>query len=45
MHGRGALELQQSLARVLSGGQRDPIEGGLDVLVHKRAKQGVREVR
>jgi hypothetical protein len=45
LRGQGVLELQQSLAEVLSGGQRDLVVGGLDILAHKRAKQGVREVR
>jgi hypothetical protein len=45
MRGRGALELRQSFTGVSSGGQRDSVEGGFNVLVHKRTKQGVREVR
>jgi hypothetical protein len=30
--------------RSLIGGQQDPIEVGLDVLEHNRAKQDVREI-
>jgi hypothetical protein len=39
LRGQGALELRQFLAEVSSGGQRDPVEVGLDVLERKQGNR------